>query len=47
MKQTDFANVISEALTSLIADGTYKTVLDKWGVAAGAITTPAVNPTVS
>ncbi|MDT5029844.1 MAG: polar amino acid transport system substrate-binding protein [Actinoplanes sp.] len=46
-KQTDFANVISEALTSLIADGTYKTVLDKWGVAAGAITTPAVNPTVS
>jgi polar amino acid transport system substrate-binding protein len=45
--QTDFANVIAEAVKALIADGTYKTVLDKWGVSAGAITTPEVNPTVS
>ncbi|AEV82721.1 ABC transporter substrate-binding protein [Actinoplanes sp. SE50] len=43
-KQTEFANVIAEAVKSLIADGTYKTILDKWGVAAGGITTPAVNP---
>ena len=43
--KTDFANVISEALQALIADGTYKTILDKWGVTAGAITSPAVNPT--
>jgi polar amino acid transport system substrate-binding protein len=42
--QTEFANVIAEAVTALIADGTYKTILDKWGVTAGAITTPAVNP---
>jgi polar amino acid transport system substrate-binding protein len=34
------------ALEALIADGTYKTVLTKWGVDAGGITDPAVNPTV-
>jgi len=45
--QTEFANVIQQALQALIADGTYKTVLDKWGVSAGAITTPEVNPKVS
>ncbi|BCJ45501.1 ABC transporter substrate-binding protein [Actinoplanes ianthinogenes] len=42
--QTEFANVIAEAVKALIADGTYKTILDKWGVAAGAIDAPAVNP---
>jgi polar amino acid transport system substrate-binding protein len=44
--QTDFAQLIAQAVQSLIADGTYKTILDKWGVTAGAITTPAVNPAV-
>ena len=29
---------------ALIADGTYATILRKWGVEAGAISTPAVNP---
>jgi polar amino acid transport system substrate-binding protein len=43
--QTEFANVIAEAVKALIADGTYKTILDKWGVTAGAIDAPAVNPT--
>ncbi|WP_436521851.1 ABC transporter substrate-binding protein [Actinoplanes sp. HUAS TT8] len=43
-KQTEFANVIGEAVKALIADGTYKTILDKWGTTAGAIDTPAVNP---
>jgi polar amino acid transport system substrate-binding protein len=42
--QTDFADAISGAVQALIADGTYKQILDKWGVAAGAITAPAVNP---
>ena len=31
------------AVKALITDGTYKTILDKWGVEAGAITDPAVN----
>jgi polar amino acid transport system substrate-binding protein len=42
--QTDFADAISGAVQALIADGTYKQILDKWGVTAGAITAPAVNP---
>ena len=37
---------IQGALKALIADGTYKTILTKFGVEAGAITDPAVNPTV-
>ncbi|MCY1138759.1 ABC transporter substrate-binding protein [Actinoplanes sp. Pm04-4] len=44
--QKEFADVIGEAVQTLIADGTYKQILDKWGVAAGAITTPEVNPSV-
>ncbi|MCO8276277.1 ABC transporter substrate-binding protein [Actinoplanes sp. TRM 88003] len=44
--QEAFAGVIGEAVQALIADGTYKQILDKWGVAAGAITTPEVNPSV-
>jgi polar amino acid transport system substrate-binding protein len=42
--QTDFGSAIAGAVQSLIADGSYKTILAKWGVDAGAITTPAVNP---
>jgi polar amino acid transport system substrate-binding protein len=42
--QTGFADAISGAVQALIADGTYKQILDKWGVGAGAITAPAVNP---
>jgi polar amino acid transport system substrate-binding protein len=45
--QTDFGSAVAGAVQALITDGSYKTILDKWGVAAGAITTPAVNPTVS
>jgi polar amino acid transport system substrate-binding protein len=45
--QTDFGSAVASAVQALITDGSYKTILDKWGVAAGAITTPAVNPTVS
>ena len=37
---------VQGALKSLIDDGTYKTILSKWGVEAGAITDPTVNPTV-
>jgi polar amino acid transport system substrate-binding protein len=43
--QTDFADVIAGSVQALITDGTYKSILAKWGVDAGAITTPAVNPT--
>ncbi|MFC7532774.1 ABC transporter substrate-binding protein [Actinoplanes sp. GCM10030250] len=42
--KTEFAAVISEAVNAVIADGSYKTALDKWGVAAGSVATSAVNP---
>lgn len=45
--QADFGDAIKQALAALIADGTYKTILTKWGVEAGGITDPAVNPQVS
>jgi polar amino acid transport system substrate-binding protein len=42
--QADFAQAIADAVKALISDGTYKTILTKWGVEAGAIDNPAVNP---
>ena len=45
--QTDFGQAIADALKKLAASGAYKQALDKWGVAGGAITDFAVNPSVS
>ncbi|HJW35829.1 MAG TPA: ABC transporter substrate-binding protein [Actinomycetes bacterium] len=42
--QTEFAQAVADAVAALITDGTYKTILGKWGVEAGAIDDPAVNP---
>jgi polar amino acid transport system substrate-binding protein len=42
--QTEFAQAVADAVKALISDGTYKAVLEKWGVQAGAIDNPAVNP---
>ena len=42
--QTEFAQAVADAVKALITDGTYKTILEKWGVGAGAIDNPAVNP---
>ena len=42
--QTEFAQAIADAVKALITDGTYKTILDKWGVQGGAIDNPAANP---
>ena len=46
VKQADtaFADVLVEALKATIADGSYKTALEKWGVEDGGIDNPAVNP---
>ncbi len=43
--QTSFADALAQTLKALITDGTYQTILDRWGVGAGAIVTPEVNPT--
>jgi len=42
-KGSDLTKAVQAAITALIADGTYKAVLDKWGVAAGAVTAPEIN----
>jgi polar amino acid transport system substrate-binding protein len=42
--QQAFAEAVRDAVKALIADGTYKTILEKWGVEGGAITDPAINP---
>ena len=39
------SDALRGAIQSLIADGTYKAILDKWNVGAGAIPTSQVNPT--
>jgi polar amino acid transport system substrate-binding protein len=41
---TQFAQAIAAAVKALIQDGSYQKVLEKWGVQAGAITDPTVNP---
>jgi len=41
---TEFGQVLADALTALIEDGTYEQILEKWGVEAGAIDAPEVNP---
>ena len=44
LAETEFGQVLADALTALIEDGTYEEILAKWGVEAGAIDTPEVNP---
>lgn len=40
--QGDYAKAVQGAVQALIDDGTYKTILDKWNVADGAITTSEI-----
>jgi polar amino acid transport system substrate-binding protein len=42
--ETDFAKAVQGAVNALIADGTYKQILDKWNLANGAITKSELNP---
>jgi polar amino acid transport system substrate-binding protein len=42
--QTEFADAIAQALAALIEDGSYQQVLEEWGVEAGGIDDPTVNP---
>ena len=42
--QPALAETLRDALKALIADGTYTTLLTKWGINGGAIKDPKVNP---
>jgi polar amino acid transport system substrate-binding protein len=46
-KNNGMAMPVLAAMKALIADGTYKTILTKWGVQAGAITSPVINGATS
>jgi polar amino acid transport system substrate-binding protein len=46
-KNSGLAQPVLDALKKLMANGTYKKILDKWGVAAGAITNPTINGATS
>jgi polar amino acid transport system substrate-binding protein len=43
----DLAKAVQGAVQALIDDGTYKKILDKWGVGAGAVTKSELNPQTS
>jgi polar amino acid transport system substrate-binding protein len=44
--ETQLAQAVAKALDALIADGTYRAILDKWGVTQGAVSAAEVNPAV-
>jgi polar amino acid transport system substrate-binding protein len=46
-KDSGMAKPVLDALKKLIADGTYRTILTKWGIEIGAITNPQVNGAAS
>ena len=46
-KGSGLTSPLLAALKVLIADGRYKAILTKWGIQAGAITTPKINGAVS
>ncbi|HTN24800.1 MAG TPA: ABC transporter substrate-binding protein [Solirubrobacteraceae bacterium] len=46
-KDGGLAKPILAAMKALIADGTYQKLLDKYGLASGAIKTPAINGAIS
>jgi polar amino acid transport system substrate-binding protein len=46
-KTTKLEKPIQDGLKVLIKDGTYKQILDKWGIQSGAIKSPQINAAVS
>jgi len=46
-KGNGMAKPVLDALKKLMADGTYKAILTKWGIQAGAITNPQINGAIS
>jgi polar amino acid transport system substrate-binding protein len=46
-KDTGMAQPVLASLKAVMADGTYTTILKKWGIANGAITAPVINGATS
>jgi polar amino acid transport system substrate-binding protein len=43
-KRNGMAKPILDALKKLMADGTYRAILNRWGIQSGAIATPTIAP---
>jgi polar amino acid transport system substrate-binding protein len=46
-KDTGLTKPVLAGIKALMADGTYKQILDRWGIASGAITNPVINGATS
>jgi polar amino acid transport system substrate-binding protein len=46
-KTSDLAKPVLAGIKALIANGQYKSILDKWGIASGAISNPVINGATS
>ena len=46
-KDSGLAQPVLDAVKAIIADGTYKKILEHWGLQAGAITNPQINGAIS
>jgi polar amino acid transport system substrate-binding protein len=46
-KNSGLAQPVLAAVKQIISDGSYKTILTKWGIEAGAITDPVINGATS
>ncbi len=46
-KDTGMAKAVQKALEKMIADGSYRKILDKWGMTAGAVDNAKINEVVS
>jgi polar amino acid transport system substrate-binding protein len=46
-KKSGLAKPVLAGIKALIADGAYKSILDKWGIQAGAISNPVINGATS
>ena len=42
-KSNDLGKAVQKALETMVADGSYQKILDKWGMSAGAIDTAKIN----
>jgi polar amino acid transport system substrate-binding protein len=46
-KTSDLAKPVLAGIKALIANGQYKSILEKWGIASGAISNPVINGATS
>jgi polar amino acid transport system substrate-binding protein len=46
-KKSGLAKPVLAAVKALMANGTYKSILAKWGISSGAITSPKINGAIS